>query len=139
MPTLCANLLNLGERYGCTDPLEAQLDAAAEFGARLVGLDTGALKRWIAAAGSVESLRDALASRGLRCYELTYLECASSNPEGSLAAAERIARWAGALDCPWILTASLGEPLGDALVELFARACDVARRHGTGLAWEFFP
>jgi sugar phosphate isomerase/epimerase len=139
MPTLCANLLNLSERYGNTAPLEPQLDAVAEFGAKLVGLDTGAIKRWLASGGSLESLRAALEQRGLRCYELTYLECASSNPEGGLGAAERIARWAGALDCPWILTASLGEPVSEALVDLFGRVCDAARKHGTGLAWEFFP
>lgn len=139
MPTLCANLINLGERYGITTPLEEQLDAVAEFGCGLVGLDTGAIKRWLAAGRPIESLRDALEQRGLRCYEITYLECATSNAGGSLAAAERIAGWAGALDCPWILTASLGEPLGDALVELFGRICDSARKHGTGLAWEFFP
>jgi sugar phosphate isomerase/epimerase len=139
MATLCANLLNLGERYGNSGPLEEQLDAAAEFGAALVGLETGAIKRWLSAGRTLESLNDALRQRGLRCYELTYLECTTRNPQGSLAAAERIAGWAGALGCPWILTASLGEPVSDALVDLFGRICDAARKHGTGLAWEFFP
>jgi len=139
MPRLCVNLVNLSERYDTGIPLEQQLDAVAEVGAELVGLETGGIKRWLAEGRSLEALRAALERRGLHCYELTYLECATSNPDGSLAAAERLASWAGAIGCEWLLTASLGEPVSDALAALFGRACDVAAKHGVGLAWEFFP
>lgn len=139
MPRLCVNLVNLSERYGTGVPLEAQLDAAAEAGAVLVGLETGGIRRWLAEGRALAALRQALDRRDLHCYELTYLECATSQPAGSLAAAERLAGWAGELGCEWLLTASLGEPVSDALAELFGRACDAAAKHGTGLAWEFFP
>jgi sugar phosphate isomerase/epimerase len=139
MPTLCVNLLNLSERYGTGIPLEVQLDAAAEAGAELVGLDTGGLKHWLGQGHSIGALRGALDRRGLRCYELTYLECAPANARGTLAAAERVAGWAGELGAAWVLTSSAGEEVADPLVELFARCCDVAAKHGTGLAYEFFP
>jgi len=139
MPQLCVNLLNLSERYGPTAPLEQQLDAVAEAGGELVGLEAGAIKRWLADGRSLAELHQALEGRGLACAELTYLECAIAQPAASIAAAERLASWAGAIGCPWILTASLGEPVSDALVELFGRLCDAAAKHGTGLAWEFFP
>ena len=139
MPRLCVNLVNLSERYGTGVPLELQLEAAANAGAKLVGLETGGIRRWLAEGRTLEALRGALERRGLQCYELTYLECASSQPQGSLAATEKLAGWAGAIGCEWLLTASLDEPVSEALVDLFGRACDVAARHGTGLAWEFFP
>src|SRR5262245_21908556 len=139
MPRLCVNLVNLSERYGTGVPLELQLEAAANAGAKLVGLETGGIRRWLAEGRTLEALRGALERRGLQCYELTYLECASSQAQGSLAATEKLASWAGAIGCEWILTASLDEPVSDALADLFGRACDVAARHGTGLAWEFFP
>jgi sugar phosphate isomerase/epimerase len=138
VPTLCLNLLNLSERYQTGIALEEQLDAAAEAGARLVGLEAGSIKRLEAEGRSVEALRKALDQRSLRCYELTYLECAPENEPATLAAAERVARWAGALGTSYVLT-SAALPASDELADLFGRCCDVAARHGTGLAYEFFP
>ncbi len=137
-PALCLNLLNLSARYACDIPLEEQLDAAAAAGADRVGLETGTIRGWIESGRSLEQLGAALRERGLLCHELTYLDCSLDDPEKTIEVAQRVARTAGALGAPWVLTSS-GAGVDAALADLFGRCCDAAARHGTGLAYEFFP
>jgi sugar phosphate isomerase/epimerase len=135
---LCLNLQNLNPRYPGGVPLLEQLDAAAETGVELVAFDAGSFKQFLAAGGSVEQAARELEARGLGCYELFYLECTPHNPQGTLAAAERLAVWAGELGARYVLS-SCPTPVVEPSVELFARCCDVMARYGTGLAYEFFP
>jgi sugar phosphate isomerase/epimerase len=133
------HLQNLSPRYPGGVPWLEQLDAAAASGARWVGFDAGSFKHYLASReSSVEQAVRELERRGLRCLELFYLECAPDDPRGTLAAAERLGRWAGALGARYVL-ASCPTPVAEPGIELFGACADVMARCGTGLAYEFFP
>jgi sugar phosphate isomerase/epimerase len=139
VPTLCLNLLNLAPRYPDAPPLGRMLDAAAATGVSLVSLDPSIVRAHEAAGGSVASLARELAQRGLRCYELLFLECDPARAEGTLRYAEKLSSWAAELGASWLLAAATTAPLAEPLVDLFGRTCDVLAKAGTGVAFEFFP
>ncbi|MCE2389856.1 MAG: sugar phosphate isomerase/epimerase [Proteobacteria bacterium] len=138
MPQLCLNLLCLAPRYDPQADLAAQLDAAAAAGAELVGLDSSFVKAFLRRGARIQDLAGELAGRGLRCYELLYLECSPRDAAGTMAAAERLAGWAEGLGCEYVLS-STPTPVGDESAELFGRCCDLMAEAGAGLGYEFFP
>jgi sugar phosphate isomerase/epimerase len=139
VPTLCLNLLNLAPRYPDAPPLSATLDAAAAAGVSLVALDPSFIRAHESAGGSVASLAHELAQRGLRCYELLFLECDPARAEGTLKRAETLAAWASELGATWLLGSATTARVDEPLVDLFGRSCDVLAKAGAGIAFEFFP
>ncbi len=139
MPSLCLNLLNLAPRYDGAPPLAEVLDAAAATGVERVALDPSCIRRHLAEGGSVASLARELSQRGLRCFELLFLECDPERAEGTLRTAQRLSEWAGELGAEWLLAAASRAPVGEPLIDLFGRSCDLLAKGGAGLAFEFFP
>ena len=138
MPRLCLNLLGLAPRYDAAVDLPSLLDAAEAAGAELVGLDASFVKAFLRRGARIQDLAEELSGRGLRCYELLYLECSLRDAAGTLATAERLAGWAAALECEYVLT-STPTPVSDRSAELFGRCCDLMAEAGAGLGYEFFP
>jgi sugar phosphate isomerase/epimerase len=103
-------------------------DAAHAAGFRALGMVSGRFD---------SEARGVLDAAGLRCHELLGLQV-GSDPDATIASAERLAQDAVAIGAPWVLaTFQIG--LSDEVAGTVSRCAAIFAEAGTGFAVEFSP
>jgi sugar phosphate isomerase/epimerase len=117
--------------------LPRQIRAAAAAGFEWIGIDAPSVAQFRARGGTLAELARMLRDAGLRCLDVQPL-IVRADADQTLADARETAELAHALGAPWI-QAGLVDPPGAAVLDNLARAADVARTAGAGLALEYLP
>ena len=93
---LSYNTMNLSPAFGLRPSLPEQIEAAAGSGFDLIGLDMPALLAHERAGCSAVAIGRVLASNGLRCHELSWLDVGPDRARVA-GALDRVVRFVGAL------------------------------------------
>jgi sugar phosphate isomerase/epimerase len=137
MAALCFNTFNRSAWFGLDPDLPGQVEAAAAAGVELFGPDVFSLERHRAQGGSVEQLRELVAARGIRTYELAAL-MVGDDADDAISQAERLAELAAVLGAEWILT-NVVAPVDAGVEATLERCSSIVAAAGARLAIEYLP
>lgn len=132
---LCFNAFNGSPWTGRGIPLANQINAAANAGFPLVGVDRYTVAQFLDAGGHIRDIRRLLDGAGVRCGAITAAGMLGADPE-ALEAIGRAAEWARELNAPFVQI-NMGHS-GAAQKESLEHACD-ALGGGPRLALEYMP
>jgi sugar phosphate isomerase/epimerase len=131
---LCLNLLQYSPYVGVDVSLDDVLDASAQAGFGLVGLDVYALDAAGLASGALSKRLDA---HGLSCFEMLGLDVGDDDA-AAIEMATSAARWVEQSGASFVLTI-VSAPVTPEVVDRFGRCAELVVAAGGRLALEFLP